>query len=463
VTLSPDVEYDFTHAVLREVAHDSLTRVRRVEAHRGVFLAIETHHSDRLQDHAEWLAHHAAEGELWDQAAVYQGLAAERALVRGSYAETIAGIRSALRSYEQSSRSVAATRRAIDHLLRLRRVLSATGVTSEETSSLIGRAEQLADGISDRVRLGWAWNERCGALWIAGEYREAIATARRCIEIARQAGEVRLQASALQRLGVSLHAVGDCVGATEALRQSCGLLTGDLRFERIASTYPTFVLAGGYLVSSLCDLGCLEEAERQLRDVIAVAAATRDVAAIASAQIAHCVLAAARGEVAGTISPLEALLDAAKTAGVLQVVQFVKLQLGRAKLLVGDPVAAADLLDGTGEIESLRHSYIYRLTRACYAEALAALGELGQAEIVLEQVEGDVAERGEAGTLAHCWVVRAKIALADGDTARAKIAYEHALQRAAALSMRPVCEICEAGLVAIASRQSRTKPIFDRG
>jgi class 3 adenylate cyclase/tetratricopeptide (TPR) repeat protein len=463
VTLSPDVEYDFTHAVLREVAHDSMTRFRRAEAHRGVFASIESYYSDRLQDHAEWLAHHAAEGELWDQAAVYQGHAAERALVRGSYAEAIAGIRSALRSYEQSSRSVAATQRAIDHHLRLRRMLSARGVSSEETQPLILRAEQLADGIGDRVRLGWAWNERAGALWIAGENREAIATARRAIEIAQHAGEVRLQASALQRLGVSLHAIGDCVGAAQALRQCCDLLTGDLRFEIIASTFPTFVLAGGYLVATLCDLGRYEEAERQMAEVIAVATASRNLSAIGSAQTAHCILAAARGDVATTIAPLEALLAAVKAEGVLQVVQPLKLQLGRAKLLIGEPAAAADLLDGTGDIESIRHSYIHRLTRACYAEALAAQGALSQAEAVLDQVEGAVAEHGEAGTFARCWIVRAKIAFAAGDLARAKIAYEHALQQAAALSLRPVCEICEAELAAIASRQSRSKSILERG
>jgi class 3 adenylate cyclase/tetratricopeptide (TPR) repeat protein len=463
VTLSPDVEYDFTHAVLREVAHDSLTRLRRAEAHRGVFASIESHHSDRLQDHAEWLAHHAAEGQLWDQAAVYQGLAAERALVRGSYAEAIAGIRSAVRSYEQSSRSIAATQRTIDHHLRLRRVLSATGVSSEESHSLILRAEQLADGIGDRVRLGWAWNERAGALWIAGENQESIATARRAIEIAQHAGEVRLQASALQRLGVSLYAIGDYVGSAETLRQCCGLLTGDLRFEIIASTFPTFILAGGYLVVALCDLGRFEEAEQQMAEVITVAAASRNLTAIGAAQTAHCILAAARGDAAKTIAPLEALLAVVKAAGDFQVVQPLKLQLGRAKLLIGEPVAAADLLDGTGEIESLRHTFVYRLTRACYAEALAAQGALSQAEAVLDQVEGVVAERGEAGTLAHCWIVRAKIALAAGDSARAKIAYEHALQRAAALSMRRVCETCEAGLAAIASRQSQAKPILDRG
>src|SRR5882757_5173621 len=110
-SLYPDVEYVFAHALLREVAHDSLTRARRVEAHRRIVGAIEGHRAERPQDQAEWLAHHAAEGELWDKAGHYQGQAAERALARGSYAEAIAGMRAALKSYDQSAASPEATAR----------------------------------------------------------------------------------------------------------------------------------------------------------------------------------------------------------------------------------------------------------------------------------------------------------------------------------------------------------------
>jgi predicted ATPase/class 3 adenylate cyclase len=456
--LSPDMEYDFTHAVLREVAYGSLTRALRVEAHRRIFAAVEAHHANRAQEQAEWLAYHASEGELWEQAALYHGHAAERALIRGSYIESIAGFRIALRSYEQSSKSVATTQRAIDHLLRLRRLLSATGVISDETRSLVARAEQLAQGIGDRERLAWAWNEQCGELWSVGEYREAVATARRCIEIAQQAGEARLQASALQRLGVSLHAIGDCEGAAQALRQCQELLTGELRFARIASTFPTYCMAGGYLVVTLCDLGRYDEAEQRLVDLSTVAAATRDIAAVATAELAGCALALARGDTGKTIPLLEIMFAAAKGAGAVQfvqLVQIVKHYLGRAKLLAGDLTAAADLLNGVDELEVFRRSYVYRLSAVYHAEALAEQGALDRAEAILDGVEGDVAVRGEAGTLAKCRLVRAKVAVAAGDLSRAETAYRQALEQATVLSLVPVCQKCEAGLAAIASRQSR--------
>jgi ATP/maltotriose-dependent transcriptional regulator MalT len=138
----------------------------------------------------------------------------------------------------------------------------------------------------------------------------------------------------------------------------------------------------------------------------------------------------------------------------VQLVQTVKHYLGRAKLLAGDLTAAADLLNGVDELEVFRRSYVYRLSAVYHAEALAEQGALDRAEAILDGVEGDVAVRGEAGTLAKCRLVRAKVAVAAGDLSRAETAYRQALEQATVLSLVPVCQKCEAGLAAIASRQS---------
>jgi hypothetical protein len=82
-----------------------------VEAHRRIVAAIEGHHAERPHDQAEWLAHHTAEGELWDKASIYQGEPEERALARGSYAEPITAMQAALKSYDQSAAMPDATPR----------------------------------------------------------------------------------------------------------------------------------------------------------------------------------------------------------------------------------------------------------------------------------------------------------------------------------------------------------------
>ncbi len=453
-SLYPDVEYVFAHALLREVAHDSLTRPRRVEAHRRIVAAIEGHHAERPRDQAEWLAHHAAEGELWEKAAIYQGEASERALARGSYAEAIAGMRMALKSYDRSTAAPEAIGRAIDHLRTLRGLLYATGVDSRETLVILARAEELAHRLDDKVRLAWVWADKSGQHWTAGEYREAIATARRCLDIAEQASDVRLRALALHRMGLALYSTGDYAGSADALRQTCALLSGDLRFERIGMAAITTVIAGGWLVSALCEMGELEQANQRLTETMVSAAESRDIYSIASAQLTRCILAIARVDVTTAIPLLEGLLRAAKAGGALGVVQIMEVFLGRAKFLAGDLAGALKLLMGKNPTEGAERSYLHGIGAVWQAEALFASGSAEDAEALLRYAERDMLAGGEAGNLAHCWALKGKLAMAQGDLAKAASEFERSLAQARPRSMRPVCEACEAELAAIAALQS---------
>src|SRR5258708_12295990 len=63
--------YVFKHAVIQDVAYNSLLRERRRELHRAVGEAIEELYADRLGEHYEELAHHFVNGEAWDKALEY--------------------------------------------------------------------------------------------------------------------------------------------------------------------------------------------------------------------------------------------------------------------------------------------------------------------------------------------------------------------------------------------------------
>lgn len=457
-SLYPDVEYTFTHALLREVAHDSLTRTRRVEAHRRILAAIETHHADRLPEHAEWMAHHAAEGELWDVAATHQGHAAERALARGSYAEAIAGLRAALRSFERSSRSREATERAIDQLRLQRALLYATGGDPAEIKAALTLAEELARSIDDRVRLAWVWADQSSQSWVEGENGQAIAAARRSLEIAEEVADLRLWALALFRLGLGLYAVGDYVGAAQSLGRSCDLLSGDLKAERIGTAGATSVLGGGYLVTTLCELGRYDEADHRLAQAIAAAAVARDIYSIAAAQIARCMLAIARGDVATAMPALEALLGAARTAGIVAVTIYLETLLGRAKFIAGDLAGAIELLSEKAETASVPRASLHGLTRIWLAEAKIAAGMAAEADAILEEAEREMTERGEAGSLAHCWATKGKAALMAGDLSAAEAAFARGCDQASVLWMRPVADVCKAGLVEVAAARQAAAP-----
>jgi class 3 adenylate cyclase/tetratricopeptide (TPR) repeat protein len=70
--------YVFKHAVIQDVAYQSLLVQRRRELHRAVALAIEELYPERLPEHYAELAHHFAQAEEWRKAMEYAALAGHR-------------------------------------------------------------------------------------------------------------------------------------------------------------------------------------------------------------------------------------------------------------------------------------------------------------------------------------------------------------------------------------------------
>ena len=77
--LMPEPAYVFKHAVIQDVAYNSLLRERRRALHRAVAFALEELYPDRLADHYEELAHHFSEGEEWAKAFEYLVRSGDRA------------------------------------------------------------------------------------------------------------------------------------------------------------------------------------------------------------------------------------------------------------------------------------------------------------------------------------------------------------------------------------------------
>ena len=99
--LLPEPAYIFKHAVIQDVAYQSLLVQRRRDLHRAVGQAIEELFADRLADHDEELAHHFAQGEAWAKAFEYLVRSGDKA--RDTYANE-AAIAHYTRAIEVASR-----------------------------------------------------------------------------------------------------------------------------------------------------------------------------------------------------------------------------------------------------------------------------------------------------------------------------------------------------------------------
>jgi hypothetical protein len=156
--LLPEPAYIFKHAVIQDVAYQSLLVQRRRDLHQAVGRAIEELYADRLTDHYEELAHHFAQGEAWSRAFEYLVRSGDKA--RDTYANE-----AALAHYE----------RAIE-------------VASRVTPALLLPTVLEVYQRRSRVQMVMAKND------------EAIAGLETMLALARAAGDRRLEGEALADL-----------------------------------------------------------------------------------------------------------------------------------------------------------------------------------------------------------------------------------------------------------------------
>jgi tetratricopeptide (TPR) repeat protein len=95
-SLFPELEYIFKHALIQEVAYNSLLQKRRRDIHEQIGKAIEEIYSDRIEEFYEMLAFHFAKTELTDTAIRYLSLAAEKASERFAHSEAVVWLEDAI-------------------------------------------------------------------------------------------------------------------------------------------------------------------------------------------------------------------------------------------------------------------------------------------------------------------------------------------------------------------------------
>jgi class 3 adenylate cyclase/tetratricopeptide (TPR) repeat protein len=269
----PEPAYIFKHAVIQDVAYQSLLVQRRKELHRAVGRAIEELYPDRLADHYEELAHHFVEGEQWDEAFRYSILAGDRAAhafasaeARRHYAqalevagrarpapgdrelasvhEKLGGVLFVLAEFDAAvaefERALALTRRIGDREQEVATLLGLANVYNwghkiTEVLATVNAALAIATEIGDA-----AGQAGCHALrgeatgGVYGPVVDAMRDSSEAVRLAREAGDARLLAQCLTFAGRHLEWHGEyekavshlCEGLELARREHAGYLVG---------------------------------------------------------------------------------------------------------------------------------------------------------------------------------------------------------------------------------------------
>jgi DNA-binding SARP family transcriptional activator/predicted ATPase len=189
--LLPTSVYTFKHALTHQVAYESLLKERRRALHLRLLDLSEQLYTERADEHAERLAHHAVAGEQWSKAVHYLYRSADKAMQRSAHQQALQSLNRGLAIIETLPESPQRLKQELDYRKAIGvTMMAAKGWAATEVLEAYTRARALSEELGDRRELFIALRGEGQYRMIRGESRIARALGERCEELAARTKDV---------------------------------------------------------------------------------------------------------------------------------------------------------------------------------------------------------------------------------------------------------------------------------
>jgi predicted ATPase/class 3 adenylate cyclase len=222
--LPPQATYVFKHALIQDVAYQSLLKSTRQQHHQRIAQVLEARFLEIVEAQPELMAHHYTEAGLHAQAISFWHKAGLRASERSAYMEALAHLTTGLSLLPLLAATPARPQQELVLQLALGPVLAATkGNAAPEVGQVYTRARALCQEIGETphhfpVLVG---------LWrfalIQGEFLQAHELGLQLLDLAERARDAALRLEAQRALGMTLYFLGDLMAARVHLEQGMRL------------------------------------------------------------------------------------------------------------------------------------------------------------------------------------------------------------------------------------------------
>jgi len=145
----PDAVFTFKHALVQDVAYETMVRVQREQIHRRIVEAFEREFVDLQQQQPEVFAHHCTEASYWEKAVDARIRAARIARDRSAGIEAQAQVETAIQLLPRIADS--AVRRQFEGRLQVAladALVMTQGFASPDVMARLSKARQLLDEVS---------------------------------------------------------------------------------------------------------------------------------------------------------------------------------------------------------------------------------------------------------------------------------------------------------------------------
>ena len=441
----PELEYTFRHALTHDVAYGGLLHETRRAMHARIVAAIERLYPTRLGEHVERLAHHALRGGLRERAVDYLRQAGVKAAARSAHREAVAFYEQALDILEADGPREDAVPTAIDLVFDLRASLAPLGEFTR-TLAHLRRAQERAEAIGDRRRLGWISAYLTQSYYTLGHQADAIRAAQRALEIGRALDDSPLRIVADFGLGQAQHVLGEYPAAQHHLRRAVAAVEGPLSRERWGLAGLVSVASRMWLAASLADVGEFDEALTCVHAALALAEGADHPWSTAGSHMTLGFVLLSRGYLDEAAPVLDRGIAFSREMDITAWLPMLLCARGMAQCRRGQGGDGLAMLEeGVQRAASLRilSRHAQRLT--WLSEAYLLAGRADEAIAAAGEAHRLASEHGEKGYAA---VALRMLGDATGDARH----HQAALAGARELSIRPLEALCHLSLGVVAGR-----------
>jgi class 3 adenylate cyclase/tetratricopeptide (TPR) repeat protein len=420
LTFSAEVPlYTFTHALVQEVAYDSLLRRRRLKLHDRAARVLEA--AKVGETDPQRLAHHYEGAGRWSEASDLYYRAATRASSTWAYAEAIAILEKSLQLLSRTPESREREKAEFKLLTAVTQPMTAHyGYTSAELLHVYERMRTLArrlgpeSGSIDVLFRFWAFyctrGERAETIQLADEIQRFVA----------QTPVSALLALAGFVSGTTKYYLGDRTGALSCLDVAVTHFEVIREQPNLAGIGDALFLARLVHSVASCDAGRIDEGWASITRAVAFAEARGDP---------FRVLQALDYQIWAALNVGLDLADIAKIAERAEVLRAdyeigwwnsAAIHVGNARVARGDSAAIVDMRDTVEATRSKGSGIRLGLEVTLLGRALLALGRLDEARDCLDEgLElSHTTLAGFAEPEQHCLL--GELAWAEGDLEKAE-------------------------------------------
>jgi tetratricopeptide (TPR) repeat protein/class 3 adenylate cyclase len=382
VRVVPEPVFRFKHILTQEVAYDSLLEHQRKTAHGAIGRALERQGAGRLDEHAEALAHHFGQAELWHDAVAFGRRAVERLSALSQFSNALAlleqlqGWLSHFSEWERRRDLLA------DILLEQERVCETLGQRRRQQTIITELISLLAPhGASSR--LAEAYLRQGDLLTLLKHFDAAERALNTALRLSRDGGDRRLERSGLRSIGLLRWHQGRHLESLEIAEQT-------LAFDRDIGDERSIIGDLANMGSVLRALGEHDRARAVLEEALAMPVVEREPAGMSSVLHNLAYVHRACGDLDTALACL-LRADEAMQANMLPIHRSFHLTtIAHIRLQQGDVPAALRTYQQAVDLSR----------RARHAEGLAqALRLLGDLQFGLRQDAPAAANLSEAAAL----------------------------------------------------------------